>query len=556
MARPSSVPRHVTLSLQAWPRVSVEGTTVPVGLKYGLALFAHLALTARPVARLQAASLLWPGVGDALARTRLRRLLYAFNEAAGVDLICGDADALWIDPAVVEVDCDVRKVQQLAQALIEPGAGIAMPAEVAPMLAPDAHCILEGFAVDSPAFHDWIEQQRTAHQRLLAHGLQRLAERCVAEGRIALAIEASERLIALDALAERGYAVLMVALGHQGDVAAIESAYFRCAGLLRNEYGIVPSTIVETAYASASAMARQAPRLDAAGRESGAAAPPADECAQEIRFARSGDEVQLAYASSGQGMPVIKAATWLSHLEYDRDSPVWSHLVRAISRDFAYVRYDERGCGLSDWEVQDLSFDSWLNDLDAIVEALGFERFALLGISQGASIAIAYAVRHPQRVSHLVLHGGYARGRLVRSDTPQQREEAETMAKLVELGWGKAEPSFRQFFTSQFIPDGTPEQHDWFNELERISTSPANAARFMREFAGIDVTRLLPQVRCPTLVLHSLDDVRVPFEEGRLIADAIPGARFVPIHSRNHLLLEHEAGWPHWLEEVRRFLGR
>ena len=275
---------------------------------------------------------------------------------------------------------------------------------------------------------------------------------------------------------------------------------------------------------------------------------------QQIKFASGHDGVRLAWAASGSGPPLIKAATWLSHLEYDWDSPVWSHLLRDLSRQCTFVRYDERGCGLSDWAVDDLSFESWVRDLETVADANGAERFALLGISQGAPIAIAYAVRHPERVTHLVLHGGYARGRLVRSDTPQEREEVATMTKLAELGWGKADPSFRQFFTSQFIPGGTPEQHQWFNELERISTSPANAARFMHEFARIDVTALLPQVQCPTLVLHSRHDVRQPFQEGRLIATAIPGAQFVPIDSGNHLLLEDEPGWQRWIDEVRSFL--
>ena len=282
--------------------------------------------------------------------------------------------------------------------------------------------------------------------------------------------------------------------------------------------------------------------------------PPMPAPKQQIRFARSHDGVRLAYASTGVGAPLIKAATWLSHLEYDWQSPVWSHLLNELSDQCSFVRYDERGCGLSDWLVDDLSFESWVRDLETVADAVGAERFALLGISQGASIAIAYAVRHPERVSHLVLHGGYARGRLVRSHTLQQREEAETMTKLVELGWGKADPAFRQFFTSQFIPGGTPEQHQWFNELERISTSPANAVRFMNEFARIDVTALLPQVVCPTLVLHSRHDVRQPFEEGRLLATAIPNAQFVPIDSGNHLLLESEPGWKHWIAEVRAFL--
>ena len=275
---------------------------------------------------------------------------------------------------------------------------------------------------------------------------------------------------------------------------------------------------------------------------------------QQIRFCTSPDSVRIAYATTGTGPPLIKAANWLSHLEFDWNSPVWRHWLLELSRDYNFVRYDERGCGLSDWAVPELSFESWVRDLETVVDAVAPERFPLLGISQGAPIAIAYAVRHPERVSHLILHGGYARGRLQRNVTPQQRREAELMVELAELGWGKENPAFRQFFTTQFIPEGTPEQYRWFNELQRISTSPQNAVRFLRAFREIDVTALAPEVSCPTLVLHPTRDARVPFEEGRLLASLIPGARFVPIESRNHLLLEEEPGWRLWLEEVRAFL--
>ena len=278
--------------------------------------------------------------------------------------------------------------------------------------------------------------------------------------------------------------------------------------------------------------------------------------AQKIRFVQAADGVRLAYAETGQGPQVlVKAATWLSHLEVDGNSPVWRHLLDGLSERRRFVRYDERGCGLSDWQVPELSFESWVRDLETVVDAVQASRFALLGISQGAAVAIAYAVRHPERVTHLVLHGGYARGRLVRSDSPAQREEAETMCRLAELGWGKNDASFRQFFTSQFIPGGTQEQHRWFNEMERLSTSPANAAQFMRVFNGIDVTANLPSVQCPTLVLHSRHDVRVPFAEGRLLASGIPGARFVPLDSPNHLLLGDEPAWRVWLDAVRPFLA-
>jgi len=275
---------------------------------------------------------------------------------------------------------------------------------------------------------------------------------------------------------------------------------------------------------------------------------------QQIRFCTGHDGIRIAYATSGTGPPLIKAANWLSHLEFDVGSPVWSHLLTELSRYHTLIRYDERGCGLSDRDVADLSFNAWLLDLETVVEAANVNRFALLGISQGASIAVAYAVKHPERVSHLILHGGYARGRLKRNATPELREEAELMNRLAEIGWGQQNPAFRQFFTTQYIPGGTPEQHHWFNELERVSTSPTNAARFMREFNDIDVVDLLPQVSCPTLVLHSSRDVRVPFDEGRLIAGRIPGARFVPLESDNHLLLEAEPSWRRWIDEVRAFL--
>jgi pimeloyl-ACP methyl ester carboxylesterase/DNA-binding CsgD family transcriptional regulator len=282
--------------------------------------------------------------------------------------------------------------------------------------------------------------------------------------------------------------------------------------------------------------------------------PPMPMLKQQIRLCTCPDRVRLAYAITGSGPPLVKAANWMSHLEFDVGSPVWSHMLCALSEQHTLIRYDERGCGLSDRHVDDLSFDAWLRDLETIVDAMAVESFALLGISQGASIAVAYAVAHPERVSHLILHGGYARGRLKRNLGPEMREESELMIRLAEIGWGQENPAFRQFFTTQFIPGGSAEQHRWFNELERVSTSPTNAARFMRIFNDIDVVDLLPLVTCPTLVLHAVRDARVPFDEGRLIASMIPNARFVPLDSGNHLLLETESAWDRWIEEVRAFL--
>jgi pimeloyl-ACP methyl ester carboxylesterase/DNA-binding CsgD family transcriptional regulator len=275
---------------------------------------------------------------------------------------------------------------------------------------------------------------------------------------------------------------------------------------------------------------------------------------QDIRFCTAADGARLAYATAGKGPPLVMAASWLTHLEYQWESPVWRGWLERMTRGHTLVRHDARGCGLSDWDAA-LSFEAWVDDLEAVVNAAGLERFPLLGMSQGAPVAIAYAVRHPDRVSRLVLHGSYARGWLKRDAGPRQREEAETMRKLIEIGWGKENPAFRQFFTTQFIPDGTPEQHQWFNELARVSTAPHIAARFFSVLTEIDVTALAPRVACPTLVLHSRHDARVPFEEGRLVASLVPGAHFVPLDSRNHLMLETEPGFERWFGEVQGFLG-
>jgi len=275
---------------------------------------------------------------------------------------------------------------------------------------------------------------------------------------------------------------------------------------------------------------------------------------QQIRFCRAADGARLAWATSGDGPPLVKASNWISHLECDLQSPVWGHLVDELSSRHRLVRYDQRGCGLSDRDAGDHGLETWVSDLERVVDAAGLEQFPLLGISQGAAIAVAYAARHPGRVTHLVLHGGFARGRLRRATTPEMREEAALMPRLAEIGWGRGNDAWRQFFTTQFIPRGGPEQHRWFNELQRVSAAPATAAAIMRATDVVDIVDRLPEVRCPTLVLHATGDARVPFDQGRLLASAIPGARFAPVEGCNHLLLPDEPGWARWVEEFRAFL--
>jgi DNA-binding winged helix-turn-helix (wHTH) protein/pimeloyl-ACP methyl ester carboxylesterase len=283
-------------------------------------------------------------------------------------------------------------------------------------------------------------------------------------------------------------------------------------------------------------------------------AAPERSLRQEIRFATTSDGVRIAYSTVGSGPPLVKVANWLNHLEYEWESPVWRHWIHEISRRHVFVRYDERGCGLSDWQVPELTFESWVRDLETVVEALGLDGFDLLGISQGGPVAATYAARHPGRVNHLILYGTYARGWAHRND-PKTVEAREALIKLLRLGWGLSNPAFGQIFSTRFIPDSGPEQMQWFNDLLRVSVSPENAAHFLEDFARLDVRDILADVNVPTIVLHCQGEVVVPFNEGRLLAAGIPRARFVPLPSRNHLLLDHEPAWQILLQELAEFLG-
>ncbi len=275
---------------------------------------------------------------------------------------------------------------------------------------------------------------------------------------------------------------------------------------------------------------------------------------QEIRFCRSADGVQVAYATSGDGPPLVKAAHWMSHLDYDWESPIWRHWLQELSRGHRFVRYDERGCGLSDWNVDQVSIETKVADLEAVVDSCGLERFALLGISGGGPASVAYAARHPERVSKLVLYGAFARGRMARARTMEEKREAELMVELAELGWGRDDPAFRHVFSLQFMPDGTREQWAAFDELQRRTATPANAARIMEATADLDVASLAPRVQAPSLIIHARGDMRAPLDEGRSLATLIPDSRLVVLDSSNHILLHDEPAWARFLVELDSFL--
>jgi pimeloyl-ACP methyl ester carboxylesterase/DNA-binding SARP family transcriptional activator len=279
------------------------------------------------------------------------------------------------------------------------------------------------------------------------------------------------------------------------------------------------------------------------------AAPP---LRQEIKFCTASDGTTLAYSVTGTGPPIVKAANWLNHLEADLASPLWRHWIRALIAIRSLWRYDERGNGLSDWNAP-LNFDAFVDDLESVVDAAGLDRFDLLGISQGAAVAIAYAVRHPERVRKMHLWGGYAFGWKHRAN-PAEIERREAMLELTRHGWALDNPAYRQMFTSLYLPEGSEEQEDYFNEMQRTTTSAENAVALQRVFADINVSDLLGRVTTPTLVGHSTRDAVVPFESGRALAARIPGARFIAVESPNHLLLESDPGWPKYARIVEEFL--
>ena len=318
-----------------------------------------------------------------------------------------------------------------------------------------------------------------------------------------------------------------------------EAAFNRA---FKREYGEPPATWRRRAEAEAqerTARVKQAQSL-----------PP-----QQVRYCAAGDGTRLAYSVTGEGPALVKTANWLNHIEHDWDSPLWRHWINEFTRGRSLIRYDERGNGLSDWDTPNLSFDAFVDDLRSVADCLELESFDLLAISQGAAVAIAFAIRHPERVRRLVICNGYAAGWAVRAD-PAELARREAMITLTEVGWGADSPAYRQLFTNHYVPEATPKQMGWFNEMQRLSASPENAVKLQRALSLIDVRELLPKVRTPTLIFHSRNDQAVPFAQGEELAARIPEANFIPLESRNHILLETEPAWQMFSELTREFLDR
>jgi len=274
--------------------------------------------------------------------------------------------------------------------------------------------------------------------------------------------------------------------------------------------------------------------------------------AQEVRFCRAPDGIRIAYARHGHGPVLVISTCWLSHLQYDWESPVWRHFLDGLGRFATVIRYDERGHGLSDWDVADFGIEARISDLEAVVDHAGLNRFALMAMAQGGPVAIEYAARHPERVSRLIFYDSSAGA--VRNPTPEQQELQETFDQLIKVGWARPESTFRRVFTSMMIPEATEEQMRWLDDLQRVAVSATNAYVSRRERRKADARPLLDALDVPTLVLHARGDRMNDFERGRELATRIPRARLVTLESENHIILEDEAAWPVLLGEVASFL--
>ena len=488
------------------------------------ALIAYLAATARPHRREALCELLWEVPDD--PRSELRWTLSKLRGVLG-DALVTDRETVALDPRAARTDAAA-----LLEAARDPGA-----AEIG-LLERLAARRGEIFGPDldlprCPEFQAWLYAIREDVRQAQLAVLGELVRRFAADPGRALPYARTQ--VACDPLDEGARLRLIDLLTAAGR--AEEAVQQR---------GLAVEVLREAGIAIPSELAR--PRKPAS-------APPGRASSQRIQFCTARDGTRIAWSAVGSGPPLVKSANWMSHLEYEWESPFLRHWMIELARGRTLVRYDTRGNGLSDRRAADLTLDGFVQDLEAVTGQIDAERFDLIGISQGSAMAVAYAARHPERVRKLVLFGGFATG-WSHSKSAEVHARWNAMLTLTEVGWGRDNPAFRQLFTSQFLPKATAEQADWFNELQRVSASPREAQRLQKAMGEIDVADLLPQVRAPTLVLHCRGDAMVSFGAGRYLAAHIPGAEFVPLESDNHLPLEGEPAWQIFVDRLREFLDR
>ena len=502
------------------------------------ALLAYLILKGTPQRRDALCELLWeiPDDPRGALRWSLSKLRPLVNDV--------DTERLTADRERVAFDRQGAEVDLLhAEEVCAAGLSKLSDEELLSLCNVCRGSLLEGLDLPSqPAFETWRLGQREKARRIHIHVMDERIAR--SDKRSPEHARLLRRRIEIDPDNQAAHLQLIAHLASTSPTNAKTQA--ELSGRMLADLGGLDEAKLKTALQSGSTAALPVLKAPLPNRE------PA--LRQDIRFCNASDGVRVAYATVGSGPPLVKTANWLNHLEFDWESPIWRHVFHALSSDRTFIRYDSRGNGLSDWSVEDLSLETLVGDLKAVVDAAGVERFPLFAMSQGCAVAVDFAVRYPERVSKLILYGGYVRGWRARGDSDFAKQ-SEALITLTRTGWGRDNPAYRQVFTSLFIPDATAEQSGWFNELQRITTSPENAARILSAFGDINVADRLPRISQPTLVLHSRDDARVPYANGRELAAGIKGARFVTLDSPNHLLLEQEPAWPRFLSEVRSFLA-
>lgn len=510
------------------------------------ALLAYLAVTARPHSRDRLSAMLWPVPDDprGALRSSLTRLRPLVDEPACRRII---ADRENVEFAFDGVTIDILSLRNLARNGTD-AMSTDVLREVTQALEVD---FLKGLDLpDCHEFQSWCTGEREETRRLRVRLLIALVARL--EDQPDEALRHARTLSLLEPANESIQAALIRLLRATGRWREAEDQ-FQSAQRRLEEFNVVHTGALRRAV---QLPLQAVPPTRAEGRIE--RMPHAERlCAKsashDVQFCRTSDGVRIAYACVGVGPPVVWAAHWMSHLAFSWESPIWRHWTEEFAKDHAFVHYDERGNGLSDWNSPTFSVDAFVRDLEAVVDALGFDQFTLIGSSKGGSTAIAYAALHPERVTRLVLYGTYAQGSRVRGERAGI-ETNEAMIALIQQGWAQDNPAFRQLLTSLLLPDATVEEMGWFNDLQRLSASAANASRLLRSLGDVNVVDYLPDITAPTLVLHCRDDSAVPFEQGRMIASRIPHARFVSLESRNHVLLPCDPAWPVFVSEVRKFL--
>ena len=507
-----------------------ESLTLPASKKTR-ALLSHLVLTGRPHRRERLCEIFWDVPDDPRGSLRwsLSKIRPLINE--GLSRVDADRERVLIALDRVEVDIlDIRHALAEGSPATPLGALKAMAEALALPL-------LDG--LDLPqleSYQSWLAAEREDALRLRLLALERIARHPEADP--AELLKWMRDWHVSDPLSANATGMLARTLKLMGRGLEADGV-LHDYGRLAAEAGLRPVADPIAGLEPNGASGKDAPRSLLRH--------------QTIGFCRSVDGVRIAHARVGEGPPLVKAANWLNHLELDWSSPIWGKTFQRLAARRTFIRYDERGNGLSDWEVDDIGFESFVRDLEAVADALALDRFPLLGMSQGCAVSIAYAVRHPERVSALILIGGYAAGWRIGASA-EERERREAVMTLTRLGWGTNNSAYRHIFSQTFMPDGTPEELAWFDEFQRQTTSAANAVRFQDAFGDIDVRHLLAEVRAPTLVLHARNDQRITLEQGRDLAIGIPDAHFMPLESCSHIILGHEPAWSVLMAEIERFL--